>query len=194
MDLIQIGSLIVGPLVGVLAAYQINEWRRENLDRDRKKFFNNLLFEEISKSIILLKANKTNLIPIDGWNSLVNSGDVALFKDQAIQFSDVYFKIQMHNYEATRTRDALEAEISIPKFKQDLDVSLGPLKANLKLEQIFPRFSELKCNLLTTSDKLLEDLEALKELLAAVDTDSSYPGYNDPRYEEIKKELSLDKK
>jgi len=194
MDLIQIGSLIIGPLVGVLAAYQINEWRRWKLDQDRKKFFKNLLFEEVKKSITLLKQNKTNLIPIDGWNSLVNSGDVALFEDQAIQLSDVYFKIQMHNYEATRTRDALEAEISIPKFKQNTDVSLGPLKFSLEIEQIFPRFSELKSNLLITTDKLLKDLEALKELLAAVDVDSHYPGYNDPRYEEIKAEIALAKK
>jgi hypothetical protein len=113
MGFVQIGSLILGPLVGVLVAYQINEWRREKLAHDRKIFFKNLLLEEVCESIALLEGNRTNLIPVDGWNSLVNSGDVALFKDQAIRLSDVYFKIQMHNYEATRTRDALEAEITI---------------------------------------------------------------------------------
>jgi hypothetical protein len=183
MDFAQILSLIIGPLVGVLVAYQINEWRRESLAFERKQFFKNLILKEVGESIALLKSNRTNLIPADGWNSLVNSGDVALFKDHAIKFSNLYFKIQMHNYEAIKTRDALESEISSPKFRL---VNEGTLQQ--EMERTFPRFSELKGGLLKTSDILLKDLKEFEEWLKIVDVNDFAPGYNDPKYEEIKAE------
>ena len=62
---------------------------------------------EAKKSIELIPGT-VNLIPVDAWNSVVNSGNVALFKDKAIDLSDTYFQIQNYNYEAKKVRYAIE--------------------------------------------------------------------------------------
>jgi len=65
---------------------------------------------EVRKSIELLQENSGYLIPIDTWNSIVNSGNIVLFAGQnhATQLADIYFDIENYNYEAKRTRDASE--------------------------------------------------------------------------------------
>ena len=95
-----IGPLI-GALVGVFLGFWINERHKRKLENHRREFFKNLLNHEIDRSIELLeKKDLTNIIHIDGWKSLVNSGDIALFTHLVTQLSDIYFDIQNYNYEA----------------------------------------------------------------------------------------------
>ena len=42
---------------------------------------------EAKKSIELIPGT-VHLIPVDAWNSVVNSGNIALFKDKAIDLSE----------------------------------------------------------------------------------------------------------
>ncbi len=104
-------STIIGPLIGaffgVLFGFWINDRHNKKLRGKRKLFFSNLLMHEAKKSIELIGGN-VNLIPIDAWNAIVNSGDIALFEDKAIELSDIYFQIQNYNYEAKIIREAYE--------------------------------------------------------------------------------------
>ena len=82
---------------------EARHWRDE-----RRLFFKNLLMHEARESIKLLSEGPVNLIPVDAWNSVVNSGEIALFEGKAIDLSDTYFQVQNYNYEAKRVRDAIE--------------------------------------------------------------------------------------
>lgn len=94
------GTLLIGPFVGVVLAFWVNNKKKQNLEHERQVFFKNLLLNEIKRSIQLLVGDHPNLIPIDAWNSLVNSGEITLFsRDLSIQLSNVYFEIQNYNYE-----------------------------------------------------------------------------------------------
>jgi len=98
--ILSFGSLILGPFLGVLLAFAINKVHSQKMAYERLLFFKSLLLHEIHRSINLLETDHPNLIPIDAWNSFVNSGDMALFThDLAIQLSDIYFDIQNYNYE-----------------------------------------------------------------------------------------------
>ena len=148
-------NTIIGPLIGaffgVLLGFGVNEIWRKRLENNRKSFFRKLLLHEVKYSIELLNGT-VNLVPIDAWNSLVNSGDIALFKDKAIELNDAYFKIQNYNYEAKRVRDAVEH-----------DNTEGP---SLKNGKDYWRSKELKekFNKKTKKD-LLEELKKLENLL-----------------------------
>ena len=147
-------NTIIGPLIGaffgVLLGFGVNEIWRKRLENNRKSFFRKLLLHEVKYSIELLNGT-VNLVPIDAWNSLVNSGDIALFKDKAIELNDVYFKIQNYNYEAKRVRDA-----------EEHDQMEG---LSLKNGEECERSVELKENLKKTTDDLLKELKKLENLL-----------------------------
>ena len=147
-------NTIIGPLIGaffgVLLGFGVNELWRKRLENNRKSFFRKLLLHEVKYSIELLNG-MVNLVPIDAWNSLVNSGDIALFKDKAIELNDAYFKIQNYNYEAKRVRDA-----------EEHDQMEG---LSLKNGEECERSVELKENLKKTTDDLLKELKKLENLL-----------------------------
>lgn len=93
------GSLL-GPFLGVFLAFVINNVHQSWRARKRRLFFRDLLLHEIHRSSDRLKTGYPNPISIDAWNSLVNSGDMALFaRDLVIDLSDIYSKIQNYNYE-----------------------------------------------------------------------------------------------
>ncbi len=149
-------NTIIGPLIGaffgVLLGFGVNEIWRKRLENNRKTFFRKLLLHEVKYSIKLLNG-MVNLVPIDAWNSLVNSGDIALFKDIAIELDDAYFKTQMYNFEAKMIRNAVEH-----------DTMWGP-SIDHKGEPFY-RSKQLKVNFNNeTKPKLLEELEKLEDLL-----------------------------
>lgn len=149
-------NTIIGPLigafVGVLLGFGVNEKWRRRLENNRKSFFKKLLRHEVKYSIKLLNG-LINLVPIDAWNSLVNSGDIALFKDQAIELNDIYFKIQNYNYEAKRIRDAVEHENI---WGPSIDKEGNSYYRSDQLKVIFNN---------KTKPELLEVLEKLENLL-----------------------------
>lgn len=116
-------SVLIGPffgaLVGVYLGFKINDKHRRELEEEKRLFFRNLLMQEARKSIKLLDGT-VNLIPVDAWNSIVNSGDIALFKGKAEYLSDTYFQVQNYNYEAKRVRDAIE-EVHLHPTNTDED-------------------------------------------------------------------------
>lgn len=150
-----IGPLI-GALVGVYLGFKEDDQHRKTLDDKKRLFYKNLLLHEIDESIELLKPKESTLIPVvipvSAWDSLVNSGDMALFThNQSIQMSDTYSQIQRYNYIAERviedikefvigyTKKPEEASL-YPTFKDDLD------KTKTKILQ---KFGELKGQLET---------------------------------------------
>ena len=118
---------LVGAFVGVILGFQINDNNRRKLEKERRLFFKNLLMHEAKESIKLISGT-VQLIPVDAWNSVVNSGDIALFEGKAIDLSDTYFQIQNYNYEAKRVRDAIEEVHLHPEITDDSHAS--KLKAN----------------------------------------------------------------
>jgi len=153
-----IGPLI-GALVGVYLGFKIDDKHGTELDDKKRLFFKILLLHEIDESIELLKLKESTLIPevipVSAWDSLVNSGDMALFThDQAIQMSDTYSQIQRYNYIAERVIEDIkdfvvgsirkpEVAPLYPTFKDDLD------KTGTKILQ---KFGELKGQLETIGD------------------------------------------
>lgn len=105
-------SVIIGPLIGAYAGVKLgfdkNNKHRQKLEDEKKVFFKNWLKHEAKESIRLIENGPVNLIPEDAWNSVVNSGNIALFETKATELSDIYFKIKNYNYEAKRVRDAIE--------------------------------------------------------------------------------------
>lgn len=131
-----IGPLI-GALVGVYLGFQGDDRHRKELDDKKRLFFKILVLHEIDESIELLKPKESTLIPVvipvSAWDSLVNSGAMALFThDQSIQMSDTYSQILRYNYIAERVIEDikkfiicstinLEKNPLYPTFKDDLD-------------------------------------------------------------------------
>jgi len=149
----------IGALVGVYLGFKIDGKHGRELDDKKRLFFKFLLLHEIDESIELLKPKESSLIPVvilvSAWDSLVNSGDMALFThDQAIQMSDTYSQIQRYNYIAERVIEDIkeldsgsirktEAAPLYPTFKDDLD------KTGTKILQ---KFGELKGQLDTIGE------------------------------------------
>ena len=146
----------IGALVGVYLGFKIDDRHEKELDDKKRLFFKVLLLHEIDESIELLKPKESTLIPevipVSAWDSLVNSGGMALFtNDLAIQMSDTYSQIQRYNYIAERVIEDIKGsaigsirktEVAplYPTFKDDLD------KTGTKILQ---KFGELKGQLET---------------------------------------------
>jgi hypothetical protein len=108
-------SIIIGPLVGafvgVIFGFWINRRHDKELEEKRRSFFKNLIMHETEESIKILESiepdlyEKVKLIPEDAWNSLVNSGDIALLEEtKAMDLSDAYFRIKRYNQEAEKIK------------------------------------------------------------------------------------------
>lgn len=146
----------IGALVGVYLGFKVDDKHGRELDDKKRLFFKVLLLHEIDESIELLKPKESSLIPevipVSAWDSLVNSGDMALFThDLAIQMSDTYSQIQRYNYIAERVIEDIkeldsgsirktEAAPLYPAFKDDLDKTVT---------KILQKFGELKGQLET---------------------------------------------
>jgi hypothetical protein len=105
--------MIIGPLVGAFAGvflgFRINSKHQDKVNHEKKLLLLKILRHEVKKSIDLLQDPVGYLIPIDAWNSIVYSGNIALFEHPlSTKLGDIYFDIQNYNYEAKRTRDASE--------------------------------------------------------------------------------------
>ena len=138
-------SIIIGPLVGafvgVLFGFYINRRHDKELEEKRRSFFKNLIMHEIEESIKILESveldlyEKVKLIPEDAWNSLVNSGDIALLEEpKAMDLSDIYFRIKRYNKEAQKINDAA-LERSIYPMNKSSDIP-GNLKIMLDRDTI----------------------------------------------------------
>lgn len=113
--LVRIIGPLIGALVGVYLGFKINDNRRKELNEEKRLFYKNWLMRDAKKSIELLPG-KVNLIPEDAWKSLINSGDIALFKNKAIELGNIFFEVQNYNYEAKLIREAYEREIQFGPF------------------------------------------------------------------------------
>ena len=158
-----IGPLI-GALVGVFLGFMINNDHKKRLDRERRLFFIKLLIEEMDQLIKFMENNDREYIPlpIDGWNSLINSGDITLFTDLATDLNKVYSEIQRYNYKVIRIRDAIEEESTgeaLALTEMDFPKRSGTLKLNLKdtsVDKLFEGLIEIKKKL---GNALRNDLE-----------------------------------
>jgi hypothetical protein len=106
----------------------------------------------MDKSIDILNKRENSIIPaiipVSGWDSLINSGDIALFTpDQSIQISDIYSEIRRYNYISERVTEEIKRDVYgpvrriepgeiplFPQFKGELDQTAA------KLLQIFATF------------------------------------------------------
>lgn len=162
-------SVLIGPffgaLVGVYLGFKINDEHRRELEEEKRLFFRNLLMHEAKESINLL-GGTVNLIPVDAWNSIVNSGDIALFKDKAVDLSDTYFQIQNYNYEAKRVRDAIEEAHIHPtttdgdhasRLKESFDNKIKPTTLN-RLKDLEAWLTRLGVEPITITTKVTGNL------------------------------------
>jgi hypothetical protein len=159
---------ILGPLLGaftgVFIGFLINEAKRRSLVCHRQLFFKNLLLTEIEKSIEIFVEDKYELIPIDGWNSLLNSGDIAFFKDNATKLSETYSEIQWYNNELKILRESIERESISFNFKSNYDSeeSGDPKKRRSEILRDYTR---------DRKGKLLKKLFDVKKLLKEMEVE-----------------------
>jgi hypothetical protein len=157
-------NTIIGPLIGaftgVFIGFLINEINIHKLECHSKLFFKNLLLTEIEKSIRIFAEKKYELIPTDGWNSLLNSGKIAHFKDNATKLSETYSEIQWYNNELKILRDAVEKE-----FIDFYDIRRESNFHDISRESKTPRSEILRMYTSEREKKLLEKLFDAKKLL-----------------------------
>jgi len=152
LTLVSLFKITIGPLIGAFfgvgLGFWVNNRHNRKLREERKLFFRNLLMHEAKRSIKLIKGN-VNLIPVDAWNAIVNSGDITLFENKAIELSDIYFQIQNYNYEAKIIREAYEfSDLSMIDPETGETISRGSfLKKNLDektIPQLLEKLTELE--------------------------------------------------
>ena len=158
-----IGPLI-GALVGVYLGFQGDDRHRKELDDKKRLFFKILVLHEIDESIELLKPKESTLIPVvipvSAWDSLVNSGAMALFThDQSIQMSDTYSQILRYNYIAERVIE------DIKKFI--ICSTINP--------EVVPLYPTFKDDLDKTKAKILQEFDDLKGQLETIGKHGELP-------------------
>lgn len=161
--------MIIGPLLGALAGvylgFRKNRIHQEENDYDKKLFLLSYLRHEVRKSIELLHEDHGNLIPIDAWNSIVNSGNIVLFThDQAIILGDIYFKTQNYNYEAKRTRDISEHFALLPEPYGTPSHNPAAMQDREKYKKAEERWEKLSVGLTITTKSLEKELLELETL------------------------------
>jgi len=158
-----IGPLI-GALVGVYLGFQGDDRHRKELDDKKRLFFKILVLHEIDESIELLKPKESTLIPVvipvSAWDSLVNSGAMALFThDQSIQMSDTYSQILRYNYIAERVIEDIKKFIICSTI-------------NLEKNPLYPTFKD---DLDKTKAKILQEFDDLRGQLETIDKYGKLP-------------------
>ena len=158
-----IGPLI-GALVGVYLGFQGDDRHRKELDDKKRLFFKILVLHEIDESIVLLKPKESTLIPVvipvSAWDSLVNSGAMALFThDQSIQMSDTYSQILRYNYIAERVIEDIKKFIICSTI-------------NLEKNPLYPTFKD---DLDKTKAKILQEFDDLRGQLETIDKYGKLP-------------------
>ena len=158
-----IGPLI-GALVGVYLGFQGDDRHRKELDDKKRLFFKILVLHEIDESIELLKPKESTLIPVvipvSAWDSLVNSGAMALFThDQSIQMSDTYSQILRYNYIAERVIEDIKKFIICSTI-------------NLEKNPLYPTFKD---DLDETKAKILQEFDDLRGQLETIDKYGKLP-------------------
>ncbi|MFA6373760.1 MAG: hypothetical protein WCW68_14150 [Methanothrix sp.] len=166
---------LTGSFLGVGLAFLVNYLANKLHQRTLKKYYLNLLKEEINQSENRLNdaidrfqkidfntfAQTTegiypDTLPIDCWNSILSSGDLRLFDKQreAGMLSKVYLGIQNYNCGLKRTIDA-ENELLLYAFPRDAQMSSLFGAANKK-------FINEKNSLIARGNALLDDIAQLK--------------------------------
>ncbi len=76
-------SIILGPLLGASVGVYLGFWKnrmhQKEQDHDKKLFLLSSLRHDVRKSIELLHEKHRKIIPVDAWNSIVNSGNIEGF-------------------------------------------------------------------------------------------------------------------
>jgi len=145
-------------------AYKLQTIRHAALEDKKRLFFKVLVLHEIDESIELLKPKESTLIPVvipvSAWDSLVNSGAMALFThDQSIQMSDTYSQILRYNYIAERVIEDIKKFIICSTI-------------NLEKNPLYPTFKD---DLDKTKAKILQEFDDLRGQLETIDKYGKLP-------------------
>ena len=91
---------MVGSFLGVISAFGLNHLYQLYNNNESKKKYKNMIKSEIEESINLLGQDWIRLLPVDKWNSAVNSGALKLFKSEVElgPLSTAYQNIKEYNF------------------------------------------------------------------------------------------------
>ena len=99
MDMNTFFPPMVGSFLGVITAFILNYiYQKYNTNEDKKKF-KNMIRSELEQCVNVLKLDNVQLLPVDRWNSAVNSGALKLFnvENELISLSMDYYRINNYN-------------------------------------------------------------------------------------------------
>ncbi len=96
--------IFIGPAFGVIFGFILKDYSYELYkDNKRRKFYLNLLNENVDEIIKRLPEEGADLVSEDVWATCINSGDLKLFSySQASDLYKTFFYVKVHNYIAVR--------------------------------------------------------------------------------------------
>ncbi len=99
MDINALLPPLAGSFVGAIAGVAVNNLYQSHKNREDKKKYKKLIKSEIELCLKVLKSDTVKLLPIEKWNSIVNSGALRLFNAdiELSPLSESYYQIQFYN-------------------------------------------------------------------------------------------------
>jgi len=167
---------LVGSFLGVIGAFISNYALQSHFAHNDKTKYVNMIRSEIELCITTLELDRVELLPIDRWVSAINSGALKLFEtDTELQsLSAAYRRIKDYNHLATAEHFFV---LDWARLEREDGVRLPIM--------IVRRF-------MADRRQLIIDLRKLSNEEWLKPRDEAAPGYNDPRYEEIAREMRRD--
>lgn len=165
---------LAGSFLGIIGALLANYALQSHFAQKDKMKYINMIRSELKLCIATLELDKIRLLPMDRWNSAINSGALKLFEtgSELQSLSAAYQRIKDYNHLATTEHFFV---LDWARLEREDGVRL-PL-------MIVKRF-------MADRQQLIIDLRKLSNEKWLNIRDEAAPGYNDSRYEEIAQEMS----
>lgn len=164
---------LVGSFLGVIGAFISNYALQSHFAHNDKIKYINMIRSEIELCITTLELDRVGMLPVDRWVSAINSGALKLFETESeLQpLSAAYQRIKDYNQLATAE---YFYDLDWKRLEREDGRRLPPMKVI--------RFQ-------ASREHLINDLRELSNAEWLNPRDETSPGYNDPRYEEIAREM-----
>jgi hypothetical protein len=116
-----LASDMMGALAGVSLALQVDTLLEEGRNKKKRQTIITDLKIELRRALEAVVVTKGNILPMDNWKSCVSSGELRLLTpEQRSRLSEVYYRIEVQNYESTRVADARDKALSLPQLELDI--------------------------------------------------------------------------
>jgi hypothetical protein len=154
---------LVGSFLGVIAGLGLNHIYQTRINENKREFLISYLEHENLESFDRLREKQE--IPVDAWNSIINSGNILLFTpDQTRRLGHFYFMVKSYNDEVKRARIIAEQLILLPEQSPDQTAT------NDRYEKLKEHYEIMDARLSDISRSLQRDLIDLNIYIPDIST------------------------